>query len=129
MFLRKNPRHIKSDSSIYIIIGNRTINQIIFFSAIHTPKEIEKNSLEEYVIKLVRKKCLDYAELSVKESFLTLDRDSYEFRTLLQSFIDQVEVYPENIVVKLFVKGNVKSFRHNRRAFKTPSQRCFKDKK
>ena len=93
------------------------------------PKEIEKNSLEEYVIELVRKKCLDYAEPSVKESFLALDRDSYEFRTLLQRFIDQVEVYPENVVVKLFVKGNVKSFRHNRRAFKTPSQRCFKDKK
>ena len=93
------------------------------------PKEIEKNSLEEYVIELVRKKCLVYAEPSAKESFLTLDRDSYEFRTLLQRFIDQVEVYPENVVVKLFVKGNVKSFRHNRRAFKTPSQRCFKDKK
>ena len=93
------------------------------------PKAIEKNSLEEYVIELVRKKCLDYTEPSVRERFLTLDRDSYEFRTLLQRFIDRIEVYPETVVVKLFVKGNVKSFRHNRRAFKTPSQRCFKDKK
>ena len=92
------------------------------------PKEIEKNSLEEYIIALVSKKCIDYAEPSVKERFLTLDRDSFEFRTLLQRFIEQIEVYPEKVLVKLYVNGKIKTFRRDRRAFKTPSQRCFKDK-
>ena len=93
------------------------------------PKAIEKNSLEQYVIALVEKKCITYAEPSLQASFLSLGRDSLEFRTLLQRFIDRIEVFPEKVIVKLYVNGKVKSFRRERRAFKTPSQRCFKDKK
>jgi site-specific DNA recombinase len=92
------------------------------------PKAIEKNSLEQYVIALVEKKCITYAEPLLQASFLSLGRDSLEFRTLLQRFIDRIEVFPEKVIVKLYVNGKVKSFRRERRAFKTPSQRCFKDK-
>ena len=92
------------------------------------PKAIEKNSLEQYVIALVEKKCITYSEPSLQASFLSLGRDSLEFRTLLQRFIDRIEVFPEKVIVKLYVNGKVKSFRRERRFFRTPSQRCFKDK-
>jgi len=92
------------------------------------PKAIEKNSLEQYIVALVEKKCITYAEPSLQASFLSLGRDSLEFRTLLQRFINRIEVFPEKVIVKLYVNGKVKSFRRERRAFKTPSQRCFKDK-
>ena len=94
----------------------------------NNPKEIEKNSLEQYVIELVEKKCIDNAEPSLKASFLSLDSNTIEFRILLQRFIDRIEVFPEKVVVKLYVDGKVRSFIRERRFFKTPSQRCFKDK-
>ena len=92
------------------------------------PKEIEKNSLEQYVIELIEKKCINNAEPSLKASFLSLDSNTFEFRILLQRFIDRIEVFPEMVVVKLYINGKVRSFKRERRIFKTPSQRCFKDK-
>ena len=95
----------------------------------NNPKEIEKDSLEQCIIGLVEKKCIVIAEPSLKASFLSLNKDSLEFRTLLQRFIDRIEVFPEKVVVKLYVNGKIKSFRRERRNFKTPSQRCFKNQK
>lgn len=91
-------------------------------------KEIEKDSLEQYVIDLVRKRCIEKAEPTIKASFLRLDSNSLEFKALLQKFIHQIVVLPEKVVVTLYINGKTKSISRERSAFKTPSQRCFKKK-
>lgn len=91
-------------------------------------KEIEKDSLEQYVIDLIRKRCIEKAEPTIKASFLRLDSNSLEFKALLQKFIHQIVVLPEKVIVTLYINGKTKSFSRERSAFKTPSQRCVKKK-
>lgn len=83
-------------------------------------KEIDKDSLERYIIKLVRENC------RIDERFDRVAQDSPEFRLMLQSHIHSVTVYRRFVLVRLYVDDDVSLFRHGRKEFRTPTQRCFK---
>ena len=84
------------------------------------PKEIEKESLENYVISLIQKHC------GLDDIFFEMPHDAPPFRYKLQGYIHSVTVNPKTITVRIIVEGEVRTFRHGRKAFKTPKQRCFK---
>ena len=85
-------------------------------------KEIDKISLERYVVDLVQKHC------DVGADFAGTAQNTPPFRYELQRYIHGVTVFEETVIVKLYVGGSIKKFRHGRKAFKTPSQRCFRTK-
>lgn len=84
------------------------------------PKEIEKASLENYVVSLIQKHC------GLDEAFFEMPHDAPPFRYRLQDYIHSVTVCPKTVTVKIYVDGEVRTFRHGRKIFKTPKQRCFK---
>ncbi|WP_303790985.1 recombinase family protein, partial [Ruminococcus flavefaciens] len=84
------------------------------------PKEIEKESLENYVISLIQKHC------GLDDIFFEMPHDAPPFRYKLQGYIHSVTVNPKTITVRIIVEGEVRTFRHGRKTFKTPKQRCFK---
>ena len=84
------------------------------------PKEIDRDSLEEFVVKLIQQTC------DVDSEYLNTPHDSPKFRLLLQSYIDSVVICKRSVVVKLKCGEKIKSVRHKRQDFKTPNQRCFK---
>ena len=84
------------------------------------PKEIEKESLENYVVSLIQK------HSGLDEAFFEMPHDAAPFRYQLQAYIHSVVVNPKTVIVKIIVDGEVRTFRHGRKAFKTPKQRCFR---
>lgn len=84
------------------------------------PKEIDKISLERYVVSLIQKYC------NVNDDFINTLHDTPHFRYELQKYIHSIVVNEKNVFFKLYVDGKVKTFRHRRKDFKTPTQRCFK---
>jgi len=86
------------------------------------PKEIDKNSLEEYVISLIRKHC------GIDDDFFDIPHNTAPFRYKLQEYIHSITVHKKTVFFKLYVDGKVKSFRHDRKTFRTPMQRCFRTK-
>ena len=88
------------------------------------PKEIHKDSLEGYIIKLIQKHCLTSDEQ--QQEFENMERLTPRFRHLVQTYIWDVIVYKDKVVVHLLVNGKVKTYNHARAAFRTPTQRCFK---
>ena len=84
------------------------------------PKEIEKESLEKYVISLIQKHC------NIDDDLFDLPHHDARFRYKLQSFIHSVTVNRKTVIVKLYVDGKVRLFWHGRKAFRTPVQRYFK---
>lgn len=84
------------------------------------PKEIEKASLENYVVSLIQKHC------GLDEAFFEMPHDAPPFRYKLQDYIHSVTVCPKTVTVKIYVDEEVRTFRHGRKTFKTPKQRCFK---
>ncbi|MCR4644091.1 MAG: recombinase family protein [Oscillospiraceae bacterium] len=89
-------------------------------AACDNPKEIDKESLEQYIIDLVQEYC------DVSEAYQKAPQDSPPFRLALQSCIYSITVYKRSVFIKLYVKGGVRTFRRPREQFRTPSQRCFK---
>lgn len=85
------------------------------------PKEIDKVSLENYVISLVNEHC------HVDEDFINILHDSPPFRCELQKYIHSIVVYKKTVFFKLYVGGDIKTFRHCRKDFRTPKQRCFRE--
>lgn len=85
------------------------------------PKEIDKVSLEQYVIDLVQEHC------NVDGNFIDLQYDTPPFRFELQKYIHSIVVHKKTVFFKLYVGENVKTFRHCRKDFRTPKQRCFRE--
>ncbi len=86
------------------------------------PKEIEKDSLESYAISLIQKHC------GIDDDFFSVPHNTAPFRYKLQEYIHSITVHKKTVSVKLYVEGEVRTFRHGRKAFRTPMQRCFKAK-
>ena len=86
-------------------------------------KEIDKESLETYIMNLAFEQCLSDEE---KQEFGSIDQNCPRFRYLLQTYIKDVIVYRERVVAHLLVDGKSKTFWHERASFATPTQRCFK---
>lgn len=79
-------------------------------------KEIDKMSLESYIISLVQKYC------NVDNDFDNYSHNSLPFREYLQRYIHSIIVYKNRVIVKLVIDGRIKSFRKGRKMFKTPTQ-------
>lgn len=114
-------------SKMYGSIRYRYSAEPYYMYACHTkkascsnPKEIEKESLENYVISLIQKHC------GLDDNFFEMPHDAPPFRYKLQDYIHCVTVNPKTVTVRIIVEGEIKTFRHGRKAFKTPKQRCFK---
>jgi len=88
-------------------------------------KEIDRDSLECYVVELVIQKCLRQNSTEL-DKLMTLEKDSPEFRKRLQQYIREVIVYKDYVMIFLYVDGKVKSYRHKRMRFKTITQRYYK---
>ena len=86
-------------------------------------KEIDKESLESYVLGLIHDNC------NIDSDFFDMPHDMPKFRFLLQEYIDSIIVYKSSVVFKINCGGTIKTIRHSRKAFKTPTQRCFSNKK
>ena len=85
-------------------------------------KEIDKISLEHYAVSLVRKYC------NINDDFINAPYDTPPFRCELQKYIHSIVVNEKTVFFKLYVGEKVKTFRHGRKDFKTPTQRYFKSK-
>lgn len=85
-------------------------------------KEIDKVSLEHYVVSLIQKHC------NVNDDFINAPHDAPPFRYELQKYIHSIVVNKKTVFFKLYVEGKIKTFRHGRKDFKTPTQRYFKSK-
>lgn len=114
-------------SKMYGSIRYRCSAESYYKYACHTkkafcsnPKEIEKASIENYVVSLIQKHC------GLDEAFLEMPHDAPPFRYRLQDYIHSVIVNKKTVTVKIIIEGEVMTFRHGRKAFKTPKQRCFK---
>ncbi len=83
-------------------------------------KEIDSDSLERCIIDLVRTHC------SESEALQNAPQGSPPFRTALQTYIHSITVYKRFVLIRLFVGDEVMLFRRGRKAFRTPTQRCFK---
>ena len=83
-------------------------------------KEIDSDSLERCIIDLVRTHCRD------SEALQNSPQGSPPFRTALQTYIHSITVYKQFVLIRLFVGDEVMLFRRGRKAFRTPTQRCFK---
>ena len=79
-------------------------------------KEIDKMSLESYIISLVQEYC------NVDNDFDNYSHNSLPFREYLQRYIHSIIVYKNRVIVKLVIDGRIKSFRKGRKMFKTPTQ-------
>ena len=86
-------------------------------------KEIDRDSLESFVIKTVLENC------DVDNDFLNTPHDSPKFRQLLQSYIDSIVVLKRFVKVRIYSEGEIKTIQHRRSDFKTATQRYFKSKK
>ena len=136
-------RRLKNSKTIYLLSGKLFCGECgskmygsiryrysadpFYMYACHTkkincsnPKEIDKNSLEEYVISLIRKHC------GINDDFLDTPHNTAPFRYKLQDYIHSITVHKKTVTVKLYVEGEVRTFRHERKTFKTPAQKCFK---
>ena len=118
---------LELDVSSFIIQDHRYSADPYYMYTCHTkkvscsnPKEIEKESLENYVISLIQKHC------GLDDGFFEMPHDAPHFRYKLQDYIHCVTVNPKTVTVRIIVEGEVRTFRHGRKAFKTPKQRCFK---
>ncbi len=89
-------------------------------------KEIDRDSLENYVVKLVNDKCFNDEDSEKCVKLMNTDHSSVVFRTLLQQYIKEIIVHKDYVVFQLYVNGKVKSYRHKRVSFKTVTQRYFK---
>jgi len=89
-------------------------------------KEIDRDSLESYVVELILNKCLNDENFEERDKLMNTDRSSVVFRTLLQQYIKEIIVHKDYVVFQLYVNGKVKSYRHKRVSFKTITQRYFK---
>ena len=114
-------------SKMYGSIRYRYSAEPYYMYACHTkkvscsnPKEIEKISLENYIVKLIQKHC------GLDDIFFEMPHDAPPFRYKLQDYIHSVTVNPKTVTVRIIVEGEVRTFRHRRKTFKTPKQRCFK---
>lgn len=85
-------------------------------------KEIDKISLERYVIDLVQEHCNGGA------NHINAEQNTPPFRYQLQRYIHQVTVYEKTVTVKLYIGEKIKTFWHGRKSFKTPTQQCFEGK-
>lgn len=114
-------------SKMYGSIRYRYSAEPYYMYACHTkkvscsnPKEIEKISLENYIVKLIQKHC------GLDDIFFEMPHDAPPFRYKLQDYIHSVTINPKTVTVRIIVEGEVITFRHRRKTFKTPKQRCFK---
>lgn len=89
-------------------------------------KEIDRDSLENYIVELILNKCLDDENSGERDKLMNTDSSSVVFRTLLQQYIKEITVHKDYVVFQLYVNGKVKSYRHKRMNFKTITQRYFK---
>jgi len=113
-------------SKMYGSIRYRYSTEPYYMYACHTkkascsnPKQIEKTSLENYVVSLIQKHC------GLDDNFFEMPRSAAPFRYKIQDFIHSVTVHTKTVTVKIIVDGEVRTFRHGRKTFKTPKQRCF----
>ena len=111
-------RHRKNANNFYTYCCNNRKQDCC------NPKEIDKESLESYVVDLVQNHCLNSSE--DQQDFANADRNTPRFRHLLQTYIRDVIVHKDVVIVHLITDGKSKSFQHERKAFRTPTQRCFK---
>ncbi len=114
-------------SKMYGSIRYRYSAEPYYMYACHTkkascsnPKEIEKTSLDNYVVSLIQKHC------GLDDGFFEMPHDTAPFRYKIQDYIHSVTVNRKTVTVKLIVDGEVRMFHHERKTFKTPKQRCFK---
>ncbi len=89
-------------------------------------KEIDRDSLENYVVELILNKCLNDENSEESDKLMNTDRTSVVFRALLQQYIKEITVHKDNVIFHPYVNGKVKSYRHKRIRFKTATQRYFK---
>ncbi|MCR4645345.1 MAG: recombinase family protein [Oscillospiraceae bacterium] len=82
-------------------------------------KEIDSDSLERCVIELVKAHC------NAPATLYNVSQGSPPFRLALQSCIHSITVYKRTVIIRLYVNGEVRTFRRGRKAFRTPTQRCF----
>ena len=88
--------------------------------ACSNPKEIDGNSLERCVVELVQTYC------NAPETLQNAQQGFPPYRTALRTCIHSITVYKQFVIVRLFVGDEVRLFRRGRKAFRTPTQRCFK---
>ena len=86
-------------------------------------KEIDRDSIERFVIKTVLEYC------NVDSDFLNTPHDSPVFRELLQSYIESIVVLKRFVKVRLYSEGEIKTIQHKRSDFKTITQRYFNSHK
>ncbi len=89
-------------------------------------KEIDRDSLESYVIELVMNNCLK-SNPAEYDKLTNLEHHSLEFRKQLRQYIKEIIVYKDYVKFLLYVNGKVRSYRQKRVKFKTVTQRYFKN--
>lgn len=82
-------------------------------------KEIERDSLEEYIINLV----LENISENDRTELLKADRNSVVFRTLLQKHIQQVTVLKRKVVITILTDNTAVDYSTSRKPFQTPTKK------
>ena len=109
-------RHRKKEDNFYIYICMTKASNC------ENLKEIDRFSLERQAVALVMEHCQTAAALS------DLPQDTPAYRELLQSYIHSITVYRGFVLFRILVDGNIVILRRGRKAFKTVTQRCFRNK-
>ena len=82
-------------------------------------KEIERDSLEEYIINLV----LENISENDRTELLNADRNSVVFRTLLQKHIQQVTVLKRKVAITILADNTAIDYSTSRKQFQTPTKK------
>lgn len=82
-------------------------------------KEIDRDSLEEYIINLV----LENISENDRTELLNADRNSVVFRTLLQKHIQQITVLKRKVVITILTDNTAVDYSTSRKPFQTPTKK------